>query len=59
MDFSIGSNQYRIQRQIDSQGRLVSARLDQVIKDEKRTKTLVGNDQKYRPVISGERKTTW
>ena len=54
--FPTGFNQYRIQRQIDSQGRLVSARLDQVIKDEKRTKTLVGNDQKYRPVISGERK---
>lgn len=56
MDFSVGSNHYRVQRQIDSQGRLVSAKLDQMIKDEKRSKTLVGNEHGYRQVISGERK---
>jgi exonuclease SbcC len=56
MDFSVGSNHYRVQRQIDSQGRLVSAKLDQMIKDEKRSKTIVGNEHGYRQVISGERK---
>ncbi|MDR4491886.1 MAG: SMC family ATPase [Candidatus Nitrosocosmicus sp.] len=56
MDFSVGSNHYRVQRQIDSQGRLVSAKLDQMIKEEKRSKTIVGNERGYRQVISGERK---
>lgn len=56
MDFSAGSNRYKVQRQIDSQGRLISAKLEQMIKDEKRSKTIAGNENDYRQVISGERK---
>ncbi|MDQ6724344.1 MAG: SMC family ATPase [Thermoproteota archaeon] len=55
MDFSVGSIDYKIQRQINNAGHLVSVKLDQlkqnILKDgcEK-------NKPIYRPVISGERK---
>ena len=55
MDFSVGSIDYKIQRQINNAGHLVSVKLDQlkqnILKDgcEK-------NKPIYRPLISGERK---
>lgn len=62
MNFSIGSSDYRVQRQIDMQGRLISARLEQAVKPEKSDKKQVGNNNSnhneiiYRPIISGERR---
>ncbi len=55
MDFSVGSIDYKIQRQINNIGHLVSVKLDQL-----KQNILIGDDEKstpiYRPVISGERK---
>ena len=62
MNLSIGSSDYRVQRQIDMQGRLISARLEQAVKPEKSDKKQVGNNNSnhnemiYRPIISGESK---
>lgn len=62
MNLSIGSSDYRVQRQIDMQGRLISARLEQAVKPEKSDKKQVGNNNSnhneiiYRPIISGERR---
>jgi len=57
LEFSIGPTNYRIRRQIDSQGRLTSVRLEQMLKNSNNT---LGTDQNnksvYRPIISGERK---
>jgi len=55
MDFSVVSLDYKIQRQINPQGHLVSVKLEQLRKD-------ISSDKKdlqinnYRPLISGERK---
>ena len=55
MDFSVGSIDYKIHRQINNTGHLVSVKLDQlkqnILKDEGEK-----NKPIYRPVISGERK---
>lgn len=57
LEFSIGSTNYRIRRQIDSQGRLTSVRLEQVIKNSTNNLKVDQNDGSvYRPIISGERK---
>lgn len=56
MDFSIGSNAYRIRRQIDTQGRLVSTQLDSLVKPKEVKKISEKNVMSTRPVISGERK---
>ncbi len=57
LEFSIGPTNYRIRRQIDSQGRLASVRLEQILKN---SNNALGTDQNdksvYRPIISGERK---
>ena len=59
MDFSVGSVEYKIQRQINSAGQLLSVKLekleqnnnfDKAIEKEKKNKPF------YRPIISGERK---
>jgi DNA repair protein SbcC/Rad50 len=55
MDFSVGSVDYKVQRQINSVGHLVSAKLEQL----KQNDSTMENENKipiYRPVISGERK---
>ncbi len=55
MDFSVGSVDYKIQRQINSVGHLVSAKLEQL----KQNDSIVENKKNmdvYRPIISGERK---
>jgi DNA repair protein SbcC/Rad50 len=55
MDFSVGSIDYKIQRQINNAGQLVSVKLDQL-----KQNILMDKNEKnkpiYRPVISGERK---
>ena len=61
MNFSVGSSDYRVQRQIDIQGRLIYAKLEQRVKHGNSLEEQGGtNDSninvKYRPVISGERK---
>jgi len=55
MDFSVGSVDYKVQRQINSVGHLVSAKLEQLKQNDS---TLVNkkNIPIYRPIISGERK---
>lgn len=59
LEFSIGPTNYRIRRQIDSQGRLTSAKLEQILKNDSSSNS-PGTDQHdksvYRPIISGERK---
>jgi DNA repair protein SbcC/Rad50 len=59
LEFSIGPTNYRIRRQIDSQGRLTSAKLEQIFKNNS-TNNASGTDQSdksiYRQIISGERK---
>lgn len=59
LEFSIGPTNYRIRRQIDSQGRLTSAKLEQIFKNNS-SKNASGTDQSdksvYRQIISGERK---
>ncbi|CAN5852264.1 hypothetical protein BH23THE1_BH23THE1_21540 [soil metagenome] len=58
LEFSIGPTNYRIKRQIDSQGRLTSVKLEQMVKNSNNN-NLEGdqNDKSiYRPMISGERK---
>lgn len=55
MDFSVGSVDYKVQRQINSIGHLVSAKLEQL----KQNDSTMGNKKNiavYRPIISGERK---
>jgi exonuclease SbcC len=63
MNFSIGSSDYRVQRQIDIQGRLISAKLEQAVKHDNLSKGHgsindydSNNNSLYRPIISGERK---
>lgn len=61
MNFSIGSSDYRVQRQIDVQGRLISAKLEQAVKhrnllEEQGRINNANSNVKYRPIISGERK---
>ena len=57
LEFSIGPTNYRIKRQIDSQGRLTSVKLEQVIKNGNNNLEMDQNDKSiYRPMISGERK---
>ena len=55
MDFSVGSVDYKIHRQINNAGQLVSVKLDQL-----KQNILMDKNEKnkpiYRPVISGERK---
>jgi DNA repair protein SbcC/Rad50 len=55
MDFSVGSVNYKIHRQINNSGHLVSVKLDQL-----KQNVLIGRNEKskpdYRSVISGERK---
>ena len=59
LEFSIGPTNYRIRRQIDSQGRLTSAKLEQIFKNNS-SNNAPGTDQNdksvYRQIISGERK---
>lgn len=55
MDFSVGSVDYRVQRQINSMGHLVSAKLEQ-LKQNDSTMENEKNIPIYRPIISGERK---
>ena len=59
LEFSIGPTNYRIRRQIDSQGRLTSAKLEQIFKNNS-SNNASGTDQSdksvYRQIISGERK---
>ena len=55
MDFSVGSVDYKVQRQINSVGHLVSAKLEQL----KQNDSIVENKKNmdvYRPIISGERR---
>jgi exonuclease SbcC len=55
MDFSVGSVDYKVQRQINSVGHLVSAKLEQL----KQNDSTMGNEKNisiYRPIVSGERK---
>jgi DNA repair protein SbcC/Rad50 len=57
LEFSIGSTNYRIRRQIDSQGRLSSVRLEQILKNGTNNLGMDPNDNStYRSIISGERK---
>ncbi len=57
LEFSIGSTNYRIRRQIDSQGRLTSVRLEQIVKNSNNNLEMDQNDKSiYRSIISGERK---
>ena len=57
LEFSIGSTNYRIKRQIDSQGRLTSVRLEQKVKSSINNLNMDQNDKShYRSIISGERK---
>ena len=61
MNFSIGSSEYRVQRQIDVQGRLISAKLEQAVRNNNLSKGHESNNNVnsnilYRPIISGERK---
>ncbi len=61
MKFSIGSSEYRVQRQIDVQGRLISAKLEQAVKhggplEKQATNRNIDSNITYRPIISGERK---
>ncbi len=62
MDFSVGATDYKIQRQINGSGQLVSAKLEQIVKSNGTVNGNVGNSgQKenfavFRPIITGERK---
>ena len=55
MDFSVGSIDYKIQRQIDKAGQLVSAKLE-ILESKSLDITNKKNKSTYRQVISGERK---
>jgi DNA repair protein SbcC/Rad50 len=55
MDFSVGSVDYKVQRQINSVGHLVSAKLEQ-LKQNDSTMENEKNISIYRPIVSGERK---
>ncbi|MDN5866514.1 MAG: SMC family ATPase [Candidatus Nitrosocosmicus sp.] len=58
LEFSIGPTNYRIRRQIDSQGRLTSVKLEQIVKNSNNNNSERDQNDKsiYRPMISGERK---
>ncbi len=58
LEFSIGSTNYRIRRQIDSQGRLTSVKLEQIVNNSNNNNLKRDQNDKsiYRPMISGERK---
>lgn len=56
LEFSIGSTNYRIKRQIDSQGHLISVKLEQIVKNKIATEIGEKSELIYRPIISGERK---
>jgi exonuclease SbcC len=58
LEFSIGPTNYRIKRQIDSQGRLTSVKLEQMVKNSNNNNLERDQNDKsvYRPMISGERK---
>ena len=57
LEFSIGPINYRIKRQIDSQGRLTSVRLEQKVKNSNNSLNMDQNERSiYRSIISGERK---
>ena len=57
LEFSIGPTNYRIKRQIDSQGRLTSVRLEQKVKNSNNSLNMDQNERSiYRSIISGERK---
>ena len=57
LEFSIGPTNYRIKRQIDSQGRLTSVRLEQKVKNSNNNLNMDQNERSiYRSIISGERK---
>ena len=56
MNFSIGSSEYRVQRQIDVQGRLISAKLEQAVRNNNLSKGHESNNNVnsnilYRPII--------
>ncbi|HYO05571.1 MAG TPA: SMC family ATPase [Phototrophicaceae bacterium] len=55
MDFSVGCVDYKVQRQINSVGHLVSAKLEQ-LKQNDSTMENEKNISIYRPIVSGERK---
>ena len=58
LEFSIGPTNYRIKRQIDSQGRLTSVKLEQMVKNSNNNNLERDQNNKsvYRPMVSGERK---
>jgi len=57
LEFSIGPINYRIKRQIDSQGRLTSVKLEQKVKNSNNNLNMDQNERSiYRSIISGERK---
>jgi DNA repair protein SbcC/Rad50 len=57
LEFSIGPTNYRIKRQIDSQGRLTSVRLEQKVKNGNNNLNMDQNERSvYRSIVSGERK---
>ncbi len=58
LEFSIGPTNYRIKRQIDSQGRLTSVKLEQMVKNSNNNNLERDQNDKsiYRPMIFGERK---
>lgn len=58
LEFSIGPTNYRIKRQIDSQGRLTSVKLEQMVKNSNNNNLEKDQNDKsiYRPMVSGERK---
>jgi DNA repair protein SbcC/Rad50 len=58
LEFSVGPTNYRIKRQIDSQGRLTSVKLEQMVKNSNNNNLERDQNDKsvYRPMISGERK---
>ncbi len=58
LEFSIGPTNYRIKRQIDSQGRLTSVKLEQMVKNSNNNNLERDQNDKsvYRPMVSGERK---
>ena len=55
MDFSVGSIDYKIQRQIDKAGQLLSAKLE-ILENKSLDNSTKKNSSGYRQVISGERK---
>jgi exonuclease SbcC len=56
MDFSIGSVEYKIQRQINNAGQLVSVKLGKLEQNNNFDKTIQEPRLSYKHIISGERK---